>query len=423
MSQTRFAIVDCNNFYAACERVFKPFLSDQPVVVLSNNDGCIIARSAEAKALGIEMGVPLFKVRSIIEANQVQVFSSNYALYADMSDRVMTSIKQFVNEVEIYSIDEAFLRFTDTTESDIIKISHALRHAIYQWTGIPVSIGIGATKTLSKIANRFAKTTHSGIYALPDHCNLLLDDMEIESIWGISKGWGTRLRTMGIHTGLQLKTTPTMPIRQRFGIVLERVIHELNGTVCIDLDPTPSPKKTITCTRSFGCRIELLPQLECALSAYVARACEKLRQQGGVAGRITVFLWGYVNQNRNQRYTRHHTCLLQTQTSDTRVITTAAKSLLAPLYQPGIQYKKCGIMLSEIVSSQSVQPALFRPTQRGHVSTPLMTAIDAINHKMGRHTIYLASQGAMNRPQGWQSKQSHQSPCYTTNWKQLPIAY
>ncbi|MBM3603127.1 MAG: Y-family DNA polymerase, partial [Alphaproteobacteria bacterium] len=276
-----FALVDCNNFYASCERVFDPALAKRPIVVLSNNDGCVVARSNEAKALGIKMGAPFFQQKAIIERHNVAVFSSNYTLYGDMSQRVMQSLRLLVPELEVYSIDEAFLRLDSLESLGIATIVRDIRAKIGQWTGIPTSIGIAPTKTLAKIANHMAKKhTSSGIFDMRDGIlqRQVMQNLAVEEVWGIATRWGTKLRAMGISTALQLRDSDAKKIRQHFGVVGERLVLELRGVSCLDLQQVAA-RKTIMSSRSFGKPVADYDSMMQAVATYVARACEKLRQQ------------------------------------------------------------------------------------------------------------------------------------------------
>ena len=291
-----YGLVDCNNFYVSCERVFNPSLKDRPVVVLSNNDGCIIARSNEAKALGIPMGAPLYSYKALIKQNKVLVYSSNYTLYGDMSSRVMNSLHYFVPDMEIYSIDEAFLSLKKFNNKTLLDEMFTIRQSIYQWTGIPVSIGVGPTKTLAKLANRMAKKYSSnGIYILTISNQLtnILNDIQLEDIWGISKGWANRLKSIGINNPFQLQQSDPRKVRKLISVVGERIVYELRGNSCLALEEIVN-KKSITVSRSFGNMINDKYNLKQALANHVARAAEKLRHQDSLCGEICVF----INTNR-----------------------------------------------------------------------------------------------------------------------------
>ena len=287
-----FALVDCNNFYVSCERVFNPYLINQPVVVLSNNDGCIIARSNEAKALNIPMGAPFHIYRDFINAHRVKVYSSNYPLYGDMSNRVMMSLAEFNPNLEVYSIDEAFLKFNQTSGTNSRRGALKIKESIFKWTGIPVSIGLGPTKTLAKIANTFAKkNNHHGVFDLSSKTKQeeTLKDINIENIWGISKRWGSKLRMIGIGNALQLRDSSPRRIRQYLGVVVERIVYELQGVACLDINEI-LPKKNIMCSRSFGNVISEKTILKQFIVEHTIRACEKMRNQNTRAQSVYIFL-------------------------------------------------------------------------------------------------------------------------------------
>ena len=287
-----FALVDCNNFYVSCERVFNPFLINQPVVVLSNNDGCIIARSNEVKDLGIPMGAPFHHYQHTLLQKGVQIYSSNYQLYGDMSGRVMDSLKIFSPDVEVYSIDEAFVKFKYSNRRNYYEYLKTIKNSVFQWTGIPVSIGLGPTKTLAKIANSLAKKSKiEHIYDLssPSAQIEALENIQVESIWGISKRWGAKLRLIGIGNALQLRNASPQKIRKYLGVVLERIVYELRGVSCLDIDQIQS-RKNIMVSRSFGNPINNLTDLEQAISLYTVRACEKMRSQSSRTQTVYTFL-------------------------------------------------------------------------------------------------------------------------------------
>ena len=289
-----FALVDCNNFYASCERVFNPKLNGKPIVVLSNNDGCVVARSNEAKALGIGMGVPGFQIRPLLRAHHVQVFSSNYTLYGDMSQRVMETLEQFCPDLEVYSIDEAFLSLVGFERRDLTEYGRQIRQSVKQWTGIPVSVGIAETKTLAKIANRVAKQTPDmggvcDLLACPDR-DALLGRIAVEDVWGIGPNHAHMLKQHGITAAVQLRGVDDQWIRKRMGIVGLRLVMELRGVSCLDLEQCPSPKQSLTCSRAFGKLINALAEMEEAVSVYTSRAAEKLRRGRLAATVLTVCL-------------------------------------------------------------------------------------------------------------------------------------
>jgi DNA polymerase V len=417
-----FALVDCNNFYASCERVFQPKLAGQPIVVLSNNDGCVVARSNEAKALGITMGVPEFQIRPVLRAHRVHVFSSNYTLYGDLSQRVMETLEQFSPDLEIYSIDESFLSLTGFERRNLTDYGRAIRKTVKQWTGIPVSVGIAETKTLAKIANRIAKRTPDtdGVFdllACPDR-DALLGRVAVEDVWGIGPSSARLLTQQGITTALQLRQADEHWIREHMGVVGLRVVAELRGHSCLELEACPVPKQGITCSRSFGRSVCTLAEMEEAVSSYVARAAEKLRREGLAATVLTVFIMTNAFTNEPQ-YRNSVTCSLPVGTDTTSELIRAALRGLRTIYRDGYRYKKAGVMCTALVPASQVQPDLFDQRDRPK-SKRLMAALDAINDRWGAGTLDYASSG-LSKP--WKTQCHHRSPAYTTNWHELPVAH
>ena len=342
-----YGLVDCNNFYVSCERVFNPSLRGKPVVVLSNNDGCIIARSNEAKALGIPMGAPLHLYKTLIKQNKIFTYSSNYTLYGDMSSRVMSVLNYFIPNIEIYSIDEAFLNLKNFNIQSLQDEMLKIRERIYQWTGIPVSIGIGPTKTLAKLANKIAKKNSSnGVYILTVSTQLthILSDMKLEDIWGVSKGWGNRLRSIGINNPRHLQQANPRQIRTLISVVGERIIYELRGQPCLALEEVIN-KKSITVSRSFGNMINDKDSLKKALANYAARAAEKLRYQDSVCGGIYVFINTNRFRERDLQYSNSATINFDELTDSTTIIIEKSFKLLENLYRPKYNYKKIGVTL------------------------------------------------------------------------------
>jgi len=416
-----FALVDCNNFYASCERVFQPKLAGQPIVVLSNNDGCVVARSNEAKALGIAMGVPEFQIRPLLHAHHVQVFSSNYTLYGDLSQRVMETLEQFSPELEIYSIDESFLSLTGFERRNLTDYGRAIRKTVKQWTGIPVSVGIAETKTLAKIANRIAKRTPDtdGVFdllACPDR-DALLGRVAVEDVWGIGPSSARLLTQHGITTAWQLRQAEEHWIRRHMGVVGLRLVAELRGHSCLDLESCPAPKQGITCSRAFGRAISTLAEMEEAVSSYVSRAAEKLRGEGLAATVLTVFVMTNEFTDAPQ-YRNSVTCSLPVGTDATSELIRSALRGLRTIYRDGYQYKKAGVMCTALVPAGQVQPDLFDRQDRPR-SKRLMAALDAVNDRWGAGTLAYASGGLTK---AWQTQYHHRSPAYTTNWNELPVA-
>ena len=430
-----FALVDCNNFYVSCERVFNPALIGKPVVVLSNNDGCIIARSEEAKAIGIPMGAPLFKYKNILQKKKVLIYSSNYTLYGDMSARVMNVLRQFTENIEIYSIDEAFLVFDVSDVKDLHSLILEMREVTYKWTGIPVSVGLGPTKTLAKLANSIAKKYFvNGIYNITDSAKLssILNDTPVENIWGISKRWGLRLRSIGVSTAQELKCSDPRQIRYCISVVGERIVRELNGISCLSLE-TVSPRKSIMVSRSFGNLLEDQKSLIEAVSNHVTTAAFKLRKQNSFANGIYVFIQtNYFKKNMPQ-YKNSISLNFDEPSQDTAFIIRKASEALKKIYRTGFMYNKAGIILiglvnakneSNIKSIVSFQPNLFASSldkEKDKIKIDLrMITIDKINNKMGSNTIYYGVQGhTKNTKKSWSMQSHYRSPYYTTRWDDL----
>lgn len=384
--------------------------------MLSNNDGCIISRSNEAKALGIPMGAPLFQYRAFCQQHHVTILSANYALYADMSQRVMTILQLFCPEMEVYSIDEAFLKFDHFAYFNLNRYIQNIQEKIKQWTGIPVSIGLGSTKTLAKIANYQAKKSGT-LYDLRDLAAipLLLNSLPVNEIWGIGRRLTEQLNHRGIQTANQLRCTHAKQIRKRFSVVVERIVMELNGISCLDLEAV-QPKKQIMSSRSFGRPVTHLEELSAAISTYTARAAIKLRKQHSKAQRIYVFIQTNRHNKNAPYYSQSKTCLLAEATSDTRRLIATAKTCLKQLYRPGLTYKKAGIILMDIIPSTYKQANFFHDAQSEEKSEVLMETIDTINKKMGTNTLFLAAQGI--KP-SWRMLSEQRSPRYTTQWDEI----
>ena len=416
---TLFALVDCNNFYVSCERVFAPYLINKPVVVLSNNDGCIIARSNEAKALNIPMGAPFHIYRDFINAHKVKVYSSNYPLYGDMSNRVMTSLFEFNSNLEVYSIDEAFLKFDQTTRADIGYDILKIKESIFKWTGIPVSIGLGPTKTLAKIANTLAKkNNHHGIFDLSSEVKQqeVLKSINIENIWGISKRWGSKLRMIGIGNALQLRDSSPRRIRQYLGVVVERIVYELQGVTCLDINEI-LPKKNIMCSRSFGNVISDKSSIKKFIAEYTIRACEKMRGQSTRTQSIYIFL--QTNKfNNGKQYNKGIVIGLNTPCSDTAQIIKLSTTAVDMIYRSGYLYQKAGIMLLDLIPENINQYDFFENTNYTS-SDNRMQVIDSLNKKFGAGTIANGSIRLKNNEK-WTSKKFYLSPRYTTQWDELP---
>ncbi len=414
-----FALVDCNNFYCSCERLFRPELKNVPVVVLSNNDGCIVARSQEVKDLGIKMAIPLFKVMDLIKKHQVQVFSSNYTLYGDISARVMQALEEFTPNLEVYSIDEAFLDLSGF--SDLEEYAKKIRSTIYQHVGVPVCVGIAPTKTLAKLANYGAKKFKltGGVVDLsdPERQKKLLAITPVSEVWGVGRKHTENLKKIGITTALKLAQMDTRQIRRHYSVVMERTVRELNGETCIEFDDSPEPKQQIMCSRSFGERITDYSTLRETVCEFAARAAEKLRGEDQLAHVVNVFIRTSPFAKHDPNYSNSATGKLIQPSSDTRNILALATKLFDSIWMDGYCYAKAGVMLGDFCSPDQVQFDLFTPKAAEAHRDKLMQAVDTINHS-GQGQIWFGGQ----RPEkDWFMKQAHLSPAYTTRWDSLPL--
>ena len=411
-------LVDVNNFYASCERVFDPGLEGRPVVVLSNNDGCIIARSQEAKDLGIPMGEPVHKVKAFLRRERVYVYSSNYALYGDMSARVVAVLKRFTPYLEVYSIDESFLDLTGF--ADPAAHGRAVKDAVHRWTGLPVSVGTGATKTLAKIANRTAKKDPGlgGVFVMPPDPgdnDALLGALPADAVWGIGHRLAQRLGKLGVVTALDLKRAEPKFIRSRLGVVVERTVLELRGIPCLDLELTQPDHKGIMVARGFGRRITEYRHIAEAVATYVSRAAEKLRRQDLAANTFTVSLRKSPFDTHRQRYANAAGLTFPEATFDTPAMIAAAGQCLKRIYRPGLAYQKAGVFLDGLEKVGAMQLGLFASIDQNRAGA-LMRAVDRLNRDWGRDTVRFAAAGT-RRP--WMMKQKMRSPCYTTRWQDL----
>ena len=424
MSKRVFAIVDCNNFYASCERVFNPGLAGKPLVVLSNNDGCVVARSQEAKALGVKMAQPWFQCQHLVKPHGLIALSSNYALYADMSRRVMAILAGFTPEQEVYSIDESFLAFSSQLEVNYCEIGLKVREKVFKWTGLPVCVGFAPSKTLAKLANHWAKTQpeFAGVCdytALPATQRLaLLQATPVGEVWGVGRGLTEKLAELGIHSVADLQAADPAWLGGRFSVVLARTVEELRGVSCLQLEDVAPPKQQIMTSRSFGVPVTELAELREAMTAYTTRAAEKLRAEGQLAGEIQVFIRTSPFKPDAPQYSGALRLRLPEPTDDTLRLVKAARFLLRRLYRPGFIYQKAGILLSELQPATLNQGQLFGNVdiaRRGR----LMTVMDRLNRDMGRGTLFLAGAGI---DCNWRMRQGNRSPRYTTHWAEIPVA-
>ena len=416
-----FALIDCNNFYASCERLFRPDLREKPIVILSNNDGCVIARSNEAKAVGIKMGAPYFKMRGLCTEHQVHVFSSNYTLYGDLSHRVMSVIDESWDKTEIYSIDEAFLDLTTLPASQHEDFCKALQKKILQYTGIPTSIGIGATKTLAKLANHVAKKELKTPVVNLSNQSFWLNKVEVGDVWGVGRRLHKRLQAIGVSTAAELAAYDKHMLKKAFSVVLMRTAMELQGIPCSGLEP-PEPKQSIMSSRSFGARQTEFHLLAQAISGHCAIAWEKLRTQNLLAQHISVFVRSNPFREDLTQYSNAIGFRLVNPTDDIRLLTRFAKICLKKIYRKNIEYYKVGVLLGDLIGKQTRQLDLFNPQDEKTLikNENIMTAMEAINKKFGHDTMRLAAEG-FTKP--WAMKRQLKTPNYTTQWHELPIVY
>ena len=411
------ALIDCNNFYASCERIFNPKLMRKPIVVLSNNDGCIITRSAEAKKLGIKMGEPYFKAKKIIDQNNVKVFSSNYSLYGDISQRVMETLAKFASEVEIYSIDEAFLALNGFENYELNTYCSYIRRTIKQWIGIPVSIGVSSTKTLSKIANNLAKKNeeYQGVCILKTWFDIseALKLTDIGDVWGIGRRLTNFLSKYNVSTAYDFIQLDRGWVRKNMGVVGEKTFLELCGVSCIELDLVPSDKKSCCVSRSFSKPIETLYDLEESVSTYGSRVAEKIREERLVAESMSVFvLTNYFNRKEKQ-YSNSIKLQLPYPTNDSVKIVKRSLEGIRKIYRKGYRYKKAGVILYGLSNANQTRGLLDNDREN---SDAIMSTLDRINHRYGSSTIRLASEGITK---SWRMKREKVSPCYTTRFDEL----
>ncbi|MBR9883769.1 MAG: translesion error-prone DNA polymerase V subunit UmuC [Oceanospirillales bacterium] len=415
------ALVDCNNFYASCEKLFRPDLRDRPVVVLSNNDGCVIARSREAKTLGIKMGTPLFQIEHLIRRHGIETFSSNYALYGDLSARVVQTLEALSPRVEQYSIDECFVDMAGVESAmSLTAFGHQLKATVLQHTGIHVCVGIAPTKTLAKLANHAAKQYPAtggvvDLTAKPRQLRLL-KLMPVDEVWGVGRRLSKQLDGLGIKTAYELATAHPAMIRKQFSVVLERTVRELNGIACIAFEDAPATKQQILCSRSFGTRITELHAMRQAICAYATRAAEKLRAEAQLAQALTLFIRTSPFNRDEPQYAKSATQRFEVPSDDTRNLTETALSLLVAIWRDGYRYQKAGIMLTDFVDRGVYQPGLFDPVSQRPKSQELMTVLDQINGS-GHGRVFFAGQGTQ---QAWAMKRGKLSPAYTTRWADLP---
>lgn len=407
-----FALVDCNNFYASCERMFNPSLNGRPVVVLSNNDGCVIARSNEAKALGIPMGAPAFQIQLLVERNEVAVFSANFPLYGDMSRRVMTILSEYSPEQEIYSIDECFLNLTGINE-DLTSYGLKMRTHVLKWTGIPVSVGMAPTKALAKAANRIAKkfterTGGSYVIDTDEKRIKALKWLPLEDVWGIGRRQAVKLKAAGMRTAYDFTQADREWVRKSMTVVGVKLQDELNGIPCMEMNPVEK-KQSITTTRSFEKAYKSLDELRERITTFAASSAESLRKQNSLCRSLMVFIETNRFGEPFEQYSNNLMVKLPFATSSTIEIVQSAVQGLQKIFKEGYHYKRAGVVLMDFISETNLQPSLFFNSDPRHLS--LMQTVDKLNNKFGTHVLKLASQDMRT----WKMKQEHLSPAYTTN--------
>jgi DNA polymerase V len=415
-----FALVDGNNFYVSCERVFNPQLRDKPVVVLSNNDGCVVARSNEVKALGVKMGTPWFQMKDLARQHGILALSSNYSLYADLSSRMMAVLGTYSPDQEVYSIDECFLGMKGFSHYDLVDHGQRIRRQVLQWVGIPVCVGYGETKTLAKLANHCAKKNLAGDNGVCDLTRLapsershLFATVPVNEVWGVGRRLTEQLGQRGITTVEQLRTADAETLRQAFSVVLERTVRELNGIPCLDMESVAPNKQQILSSRSFGAYVYTLPELQEAVALYMSRAAEKLRRQGSLAGRVQVYIRTNPFKENAPQYQRGVNVPLTEATDDTLRLIRAAHWGLKRLYRSGYAYQKAGVALLDLRPRSHAQMDLFSTLPNRHA---LMQVMDRINASFGRGTLRTAAEGILP---AWRMKRERMSPAYTTRWDRL----
>ena len=421
MSSTQYTkkigLVDCNSFYVSCERLFNPKIRRKPVVVLSNNDGCIISRSNEAKALGIKMGEPYFKAKDIIIKNNVNVFSSNYSLYGDLSRRVMRTLRRFNSDIEIYSIDEAFMDLSNFSDKEIEEVGKEIRSTVLKWTGIPTSIGIAKTKTLSKVANHIAKKTKAGVTSLIGIENLdpILEKVEINDVWGVGRQLTKFYQKNGIYNAKQLKNKSNTWIKKCSNVLSSRTAMELRGISCIELEKTTSKRKSCVVSRSFGKRVENFQELKEAVASYCLNASEKLRSENLVAKALTVFVRTSPFQRNFGYYSNSKTIDFPIATNNSIETVKTAITILESIYKNGYRYQKAGVMFSGL-SDENSKENLFA-SEKDEKINKLMRSIDKTNFRFGRRTLSIASAGIRKK---WFMKREHSSKIDTADFYCIP---
>jgi DNA polymerase V len=422
-----FALVDVNNFYVSCERVFAPKLADVPMVVLSNNDGCAVARSAEVKALGVKMGTPWFQMKDLAKEHGIQAYSSNYTLYGDMSGRVVEVLRKFTPNLEVYSIDESFLQIETVLKqyADPTNLGQIIKQDVKDTTGLPVCVGIGASKTLAKLANHLAKKNpqFSGVCDISSMPKAMLYQWMAETavgeVWGIGGKTAKKLKELKINSVFDLVQVSPQAMRQQFGVVIERICYELRGVSCLQLEEVAPAKQQIISSRSFGKPVTSMEELAESVATHAARGAEKLRSQKSVTGALTIFVQTNPHKPFEPQHHQSVTVVLSDPSDNTLTLTSAALKGLKQIYKTGFKYKKAGVILNLLADKPTMQQSLFDDMEVKGKSAGLMKAMDSINSRFGNAAIKTAASGTK---QDWQMRSGNRSPNYTTQWDELPVA-
>ena len=415
-SRKKVALIDCNSFYVSCERLFNPKIQNVPVVVLSNNDGCVISRSTEAKKLGIRMGEPYFKVKDLVKKNNVQIFSSNYALYGDLSRRVMKVLKGFTDKIEIYSIDEAFLDLSHIKDEQVEKYGKQIRERVLKWTGIPTSVGISNTKTLSKVANHIAKKNKAGVIFLKENIDNILKNFDIADVWGVGKQLSKLYIKNGINNAYELKNISNTWVKKSTNVLGAKTVMELRGISCIDLETEETRRKSCCVSRSFGKKVESLDKLKESITTHCLNAAEKIRTDKQTTRAVTIFIRTSPFDKNRKYYSNSITIELPVATNNSIELVKTAISGLKKIYKYGYFYQKAGVILSKLRDASEKELNLLAPILENK-SQPLMRAIDFTNAKYGRNAISIAQAGISN---DWKMRREHSSRIDTASFDFLP---
>ena len=414
--RNKVALIDCNSFYVSCERLFNPKIQKMPVVVLSNNDGCVISRSVEAKKIGIKMGEPYFKVKDLVKKNNVQIFSSNYALYGDLSRRVMKIMKGFSDKIEIYSIDEAFLDLSHIKDGEVEGYAKKIRDRVLKWTGIPTSVGVSSTKTLSKVANHIAKKNKTGVMFLKENIDDILKDFDISEVWGVGKQLSKLYKKNGINNAYKLKNISNTWVKKRTNVLGAKTVMELRGVSCIDLETQESKRKSCCVSRSFGKKVESIEKLRESITTHCLNAAEKIRTDKQTTKAITVFIRTSPFDKNKRYYSNSITIDLPIATNNSLELVKEAINGLKKIYKYGYFYQKAGVILSKLNESSEKEFNLLAPIMENRSHT-LMKAIDFTNAKYGRNAISIAQAGINNT---WKMRRKHSSKIDTASFDLLP---